>query len=158
MRVLLDSNAVDPMADLPGAFEALERGVNDGALEILFTHVTVDELALVPDPDRRSHLLVLLIALGRLVPTGVCVADYSRVNFARISTDEVHAVWDVLRSASITHTRDAMIAGTAVFERCALVTNDRRLTGRARACGVEVLSTTDLLAEFGFSAGQERSA
>ncbi|XVV05371.1 hypothetical protein ACQPW3_08245 [Actinosynnema sp. CA-248983] len=146
---MIDSNVVDPLADVAGAFEALESGVDASALEILYTHVTIDELSGVPDADRRSHLLLLLIALGRLVPTGVFVLGYSRPNFARFSTPEVDRVWEVLKSGNIRHTRDALIAGTAVFEQCALTTNDKRLAGRARACGLEVLSGAELLAEFG---------
>jgi hypothetical protein len=36
----MDSNAVDPLADMPGAYEVAHEAVEAGHLEILFTHVT----------------------------------------------------------------------------------------------------------------------
>jgi hypothetical protein len=103
----------------------------------------------VPDLDRRSHLLLILVDIGRLVPTGACAVDFSRLNFARLYEDV--DVVEALRSGSVDHTRDALIAVTAVYEGCALVTNERRLAARARDRGFEVLTTLDLLAELGFS-------
>ena len=148
-RAVLDSNAVDPLVDLPGAYEALRAALDAGRVELLFTHVNIDELAAVPDLDRRSRLLLTLVDIGRLVPTGACALDVSRLNFAWLN-DDVDVV-EALRSGNVDHTRDALIAVTAVHEGCALVTNERRLTARARDRGVEVLTTLDLLAEVDFS-------
>ncbi len=145
----LDSNAVDPLIDLPRAYETLRAAVDDGRLRLLFTHVTIDEFTAVSDVDRRSRLLLAVVDLGQLVPTGACVADVSRVNFARVIED-VDAV-DALRSGNIDHTRDALIAATAIFEKCALVTNDKRLAARARERGIEVITTRNLLADYGFA-------
>jgi predicted nucleic acid-binding protein len=148
-RAVLDSNAVDPLIDLPGAYETLRTAVDDGRLRLLFTHINIDELAVVSDVERRSRLLLAMVDLGQLVPTGACVADVSRLNFARLMED-VDAV-EALRSGNIDHTRDALIAATAIFEKCALVTNDKRLAGRARERGIEVLTTSKLLADYGFA-------
>lgn len=147
-RAVLDSNAVDLLIDLPGAYETLRTAVDDGRLRLLFTHINIDELAVVPDAERRSRLLLAMVDLGQLVPTGACVADVSRLNFARLMED-VDAV-EALRSGNIDHTRDALIAATAIFEKCALVTNDKRLAGQARR-GIEVLTTSKLLADYGFA-------
>jgi predicted nucleic acid-binding protein len=93
-------------------------------------------------------LLLVLVDIGRLVPTGAAALDYSRLNFARLC-DDVQVV-EALRSGNTDHTRDALIAATAVFEGCALITNERRLTARARERSIEVLTTYDLLGELGF--------
>jgi hypothetical protein len=82
LRALLDSNAIDPVADNMGAFDVLQKAVIDGDLELLFTHINIDEIVAVPDVDRRGQLLVLMIALGKLIDTGVFVLDYSRLDFA----------------------------------------------------------------------------
>jgi hypothetical protein len=148
-RAVLDSNAVDPLIDLPNALDTVVDAVRSGALDLLFTHVTVDELAAVPDLNRRSTLLVALISVGRMVPTGFIAWDVSRWGQARWATAAPQVI-ESLRSGNIDHTRDALIAETAAVEGCALVTNERRLTGRARERGVEVLTTLDLLAEIGF--------
>ncbi|MGW7109301.1 PIN domain-containing protein [Streptomyces xanthophaeus] len=147
-RFVLDSNAIDPIADNVGAYEAARAAIDNGKIELLITHVNIDELAAVPDLDRRSFLLLLLCDLGTLVRTGAAAVDYSRVNFCRVEIDE--EATEALRSGNIAHTRDALIAVTAEFEQCALVTNERRLTNRARDRGIEVLTTRALLAEVGY--------
>lgn len=144
-RVVFDSNAVDPLADIAGAFELVRQAVKAGDLEVLYTHVTIDELAETPDLSRRQILLLLIAAIGRVVPTGAAAVDFSRADFCRPSDDD--DVLAALRSGSIDHTRDALIAATAIYEKCALVTNERRLTNRSRERGIEVLSSQDLLAE-----------
>jgi hypothetical protein len=147
--VVFDSNAVDPLIDVPGAYEALESAVRAGDLKILYTHVNIDELAETPDLDRRCHLLVALASLGQLVPTGATAVDYSRLNFCRLNDDE--DVFEAMRSGSIAHTQDALIGATALFEKSALVTNEHRLAKRSRERGIEVLTSPELLSEFGFT-------
>ncbi|MER7982648.1 hypothetical protein [Streptomyces sp. NPDC095817] len=145
-RVVFDTNAVDPLTDGP-TYERIREAVTAGRLEVLYTHVTIDELAEIPDLDRRQQLLALLVSIGRLVPTGSAVLDFSRLDFCRLGAEDAEAAFDGLRSGSLRHTKDALIADTAVFEGCALVTNERRLTNRAAARGIEVLKSADLLAE-----------
>jgi rRNA-processing protein FCF1 len=148
-RVVVDANAIDPLVDLPGAYEVVRSSVDQRQLKVLFTHVTIDELTATPDEERRSRLLSLLVDLGHLIPTGAFVLGFSRLNFARLSSDE-EAV-EAFRSGRIDHTRDALVAATAQFEQCALVTRDKRLTNRARNRGVDVITPDDLLAELGFN-------
>ena len=97
-----------------GAYEALRAALDAGRVELLFTHVNIDELAAVPHLDRRSRLLLTLVDIGRLVPTGACALDISRLNFARLN-DDVDVV-EALRSGNVDHTRDALIAVTALHE------------------------------------------
>ena len=149
-RVVVDSNAMDPLMDLFGAYDAVRAAVDKGDLEILFTHVTVEELAAIPDYERRCRLLIFLIDLGRLVPTGAFIVGASRLDFGRPCDDDESV--RLLMGQGVTHVRDALIGATALVDGCALVTHDSRLTGRARERGVEVLTTDDLLAELGFHA------
>lgn len=144
-RVVFDSNAVDPFIDQPGTYEMARAAIDAGRLQILFTHVTIDELAETRDLDRRCRLLLAVIALGELVPTGAAAVGYSRLDHARLN-DDVDVI-EALRSGNIDHTRDALVAATAIHEQCALVTNEKRLTGRARERGIEVITPTALIAE-----------
>jgi rRNA-processing protein FCF1 len=67
--------------------------------------------------------------------------------------DDAESV-DVLSSQSgESDLHDVLIGATALADNCALVTHDIRLTARARERGVEVLTTVELLAEFGFPGG-----
>lgn len=154
-RVVVDANAIDPIVDLPGAYEAVRSAIDQGQLEMLFTHVTIDELAATANEDRRSRLLLMLTDLGHLVPTGAFVVGFSRIDFARLTPDS--EALEAFRSGSIDHTRDALIAATAQFEKCALVTFDKRLTNRARDRGVEVITPTELFAEVGFNASGDKT-
>lgn len=147
-RVLLDSNALDPLMTLPRAYETLRAAVDSGDLEIVFTHVTVDEMAAIPDLEKRQRLLVFLIDLGDMIHTAGMCLDFSRLNFCRWMANGDIA-FEMLRSSNIAHSRDALIAHTALVEECALVTNEKRLAARARDLGVEILTTLDLLAVFG---------
>ena len=120
-----------------------------GELEILFTHVTVDEMAAIPELEKRQRLLILLIALGRMIETSSVCLNFSRLDFCRLSDDEVG--FETLRSNRITHSRDALIAHTALTEKSALVTNEKRLSARSRELGVEVMTTAELLTLVGFA-------
>jgi predicted nucleic acid-binding protein len=148
-RVILDSNALDPLIAVAGAYEALESAVKSANLEIFFTHVTVDEIAATSDLEKRQWLLNLLVFLGRPIYASGAVLDISRLNFCRLMAND-DDTFEPLRSGNIRHSRDALIAHTAMSEGCALITNDKRLAARARDQGVEVLTTVELLAEFGY--------
>lgn len=148
-RVLLDSNALDPMLTQTGAYEVLYEAASSGKLEVLYTHITIDEIAMTPDLEKRQWLLNLLVFLGQPIPTSGAVFDVSRFDFCRVMADD-DDTFEPLRSGNVKHSRDALIGHTALHEGCALVTNEHRLTGRAREQGAEVLTTAELLAEFGF--------
>lgn len=148
-RGLFDSNALDPLLAQAGAYEVLYGAVSTGKLEVLYTHVTVDEIAATPDEEKRQWLLNLLVFLGRPIPTSGMALNFSRLDFCRLMADD-DATFEPLRSGNIKHSRDALIAHTALHEGCALITNEKRLTACGKKQGVEVLTTAELLAEFGF--------
>ena len=74
-RAVVASDAMDPLIDLArGLRKRLRRAGDGGDLKILFTHVTVEELAAIPDYERPIvALLIFLIDLGQLVPTGAII-------------------------------------------------------------------------------------
>jgi hypothetical protein len=87
-RVLLDSNALDPLLTHFGAFEALDQAASSAKLEVLFTHITVDEIAATPELEKRQWLLNLLVFLGRPILTSGAALDFSRLNFCRVMADD----------------------------------------------------------------------
>lgn len=148
-RFVLDSNAVDQVADLPGAYETVRGAVASGEVELLFTHVARDEVAATPDQARRASLQRVL-DLATPTPTGAFVLDWSELGNARLNDDEETV--ESLRSGSVGHTADALIAITANVESCALVTGERRrLRNRAIEAGIEVLWPRELLEQLGWS-------
>ena len=153
IRVVLDSNAVD---DLPSsdAYETLQAAVASGILDVMWTHITVDELAAIPDPERRAHLLCLAVGLARMVPTAAFVLDYSRLNFARLGDDE--EAFEAFRKGNLRHTRDALVAATAALESAAVLTNDEQLKKRCRARQVDAITVSDLLTLLAEKSSSER--
>jgi hypothetical protein len=89
------------------------------------------------------------VFLGRPIATSGFVLDVSRLDFGRLMADD-DTTFAPLTSGNVKHSRDALIAHTAWHEGYALITNEKRLAARAREQEVEVLTTAELLAEFGF--------
>jgi predicted nucleic acid-binding protein len=141
----LDANAVDGIADDVDRFEAVRQAVTGGRLELLWTHVTIDELAAIPDSSRRARLLTIAASMAKLVPTGAFVTEFSRVDFARLFDDV--ETFEAFRLGNVKHTRDALVAATAAYEGAAVVTDDVGLRNRATARGLRVLSSAELVAE-----------
>lgn len=153
-RVVLDCNAVDPLVDLPGAFDVVKRAVESGELELLGTHILEEELAAIPNVERRAKLQKVL-DLTRDTRTGGFLLGASALDRARLSND--FASIDALRAGrtDLTHTNDALLAHTCTVEGCALVTNEEKggsLRSRALRQGIEVLRSRELLAELGYRA------
>ncbi|MFD9221036.1 type II toxin-antitoxin system VapC family toxin [Streptomyces sp. NPDC060064] len=147
-RAVLDSNAVDPIIDLPGAYSVVSAAVDEGRVELLITHILEEEVAATPDPERRAKLQQVL-GLGRPVPTGAFVFDVSKFDLAAWGDNEPSV--EALRSGNIGNTNDALIGITADSEQATLVTKDDRLTKRARELGLEVLTPLEFLTALGFS-------
>lgn len=150
IRAVIDTNAVDAFAAPPARYEAMVAAVAGGRLDLLWTHINIDELAATPDEDRRAKLLCIAASLCRFVLTGTMVWDYSRWDFARWAGDAPTALEAVSPSGNLTHTRDGIIAATAEFEQADIVTNDARLTARATAYGIQVWTPDALCAAIGW--------
>jgi hypothetical protein len=87
--------------------------------------VQADEVERTPDRERVRRLLTVPV---EEVATYGFVVGYSRVGMARLSDPEP---FESLRGGNLDHTEDALIAATADYENATLVTEDRRLRGRA---------------------------
>lgn len=148
IRALLDSNAVDVIAAPPERYEAIQAAVAAGSVELLWTHITIDELSAIPDAEKRARLLTIAAGVCHFVLTGITVWDYSRWNFARYGPDDPEA-YEAFRVGNLKHTRDVILAATAQYEDCPLVTFDGPLSGRARTRGIEVWTPDELAARIG---------
>lgn len=145
VRVVLDSNSADPLVDVEGAYDQLRNAVDHGLVDVLFTHVVIEELASTPDIERRILLLLAVIGVGRLVPTGVFVIGQSRLDHARLSDSTFG--YEGFSTGTDRHAKDGLIAVTTRFEGATLITNDVRLAARANDRGIRVQSMAEFLAE-----------
>jgi hypothetical protein len=141
LRAVVDSNAVD---HLPEHLEAVQEAIKAGRLELLWTHVTIDELAVVPDPDRRAWLLCLAASVCRFVSTGAFVLDFSRLDMARLNDDR--EAFEAFRDGNLRHTRDAIVTVTAAVENAVIVTYDGPMRSRAERRDLVVCEWSELLA------------
>ncbi|MFD5508279.1 hypothetical protein ACFWIB_10945 [Streptomyces sp. NPDC127051] len=148
LTFVVDSNALEPIAYLPGAYGVVRYAVDDGGIELLYPHAVIDELAAIPDLERRRRLLLALVSLGRLVPSGGFALDRPRFEQARLSGDAV--TFGASRAGSDNNTRDALIAVTAAFEQRTLVTGDEALVRKAQALGIDTMLPLVFLARLGF--------
>ncbi len=152
-RAVLDSNGVDPLIDLPGAFNLVKRAIEAGKLELLSTHVLCEEITAIRDPSRRAKLQAL-VDLTRLVATGAFIFDVSRFDQARLSGNA--APVEALQAGNpAKNSKDALIGATSLYEQCALITSDRVLRREATALGIEVLHGRELLTELGYNGPAE---
>jgi hypothetical protein len=154
-EVIIDNNAIDPFADVPGAHEAAQDAIKRGDLRICYVYTTLNEAAATPDLDRRTRKLLVLIGLGNLVPASGFLFNEFRFDQTAFSDEAGAAALDALASGNPNnenHRRDALAAETAHVNGWALLTNEkRRLRNRAAELGIEVLTTDELFAEIGFA-------
>jgi len=61
MRVMLDSMIYDKIIETPGMTEQLNQLSMEGKIDILSTHIQEDELAAIPDKQKRTAVQ----AIGR---------------------------------------------------------------------------------------------
>lgn len=143
-RLMLDSNAIDPLLDDAAFLAAVVSAIATGRLALVVTHIQADELAEAKDP-RRSALLAAIEVIGPAnVSTAGFVLNVSRLDRAALFDDAGAARHDAFvgDTEGRRHTRahDGLIIATAERERIPLVTDERRL-GRVREHypGVEIL-------------------
>lgn len=129
-RFLLDSNVYDRLVETPEIQRRAIEAHTSGRIELLRTHVQVDELE--RDIDKAPYTLAIP---GTPVPTYGLVLGVSKLGLARFGET---AKIDAIRSPQRNHTHDALLATTAQYEGAILVTEDRRLRRRAEGEGIEV--------------------
>lgn len=132
-KYLIDTNIHDKLADDAEALELARKLVEAGTIELLTTHVQVDEIMGVSDTERVSKLVTVP---ARRVPTYGFVLGVSRLGEARLSEAEPY---DSLKGDNPDHAEDAVIAATAQYEGATLVTEDTQLRGRATRHGIPVV-------------------
>jgi hypothetical protein len=149
-QAVLDCNGVDPLVELPGAFDLVKRAIEAGEPELLSTRVLAEEISAAPDPKRAK--LQALVDLARMVPVGAFILDepLSPLDLARLRASPV-AVEALQDGNPDENTNDALIGMTGLAEHCAVITSDKTLRKRAIEFGIEVLHAKELLTELGYT-------
>ncbi len=148
LRLMLDSNISHALHRDDGLRESLTRAVDSGSVELLVTHIQVDENLDHPDPEEGRRLIHAMMGSGaRAVPTYGVVLDVSRLGSARLFDEGTAAMFEAFRHGNPKHSQDGLIAATALREGAVLVTAEnvkhrRRL--QAHFSGLVVWSLEDL--------------
>jgi hypothetical protein len=150
---MLDTNAVDVLSATDGLSEALRPLVEAGELDILWTHITIDELLdITHDAELRNRLVNTGAQLARVVDTVGFVLGVSRLGMATLGPAEPIADYRG-DSSSDNNLKDALIVIAAQHGADAVVTNDTRMIPRCRARGMRVIDPADVLGAYRDAAG-----
>lgn len=138
-RFLLDSNAHDRLVETPERQRLAIEAHETGLIELLLTHVQVDEL--MDDAEKRGRTLAIP---ATITETYGLVLGISRLGLARLG--EPNEI-DAIDSPGRNHRKDALLAVTARHEGAVLVTDDRRLRNFASREGIEVWNAERFIRE-----------
>lgn len=130
MKFMLDTMIYDRIIENPGLIERINVLSNEGKIEILSTHIQDDQLSKIPDSKKRAKISEIN---RKGVVTDGFILDLSRLDEAAFSDGEGISLCDI-QSVSNGHTEDALIATTASRDADVLVTEDKRLSNRFKAC------------------------
>lgn len=120
LRVMIDSNIYDKIAEdnLQGKITALCRR---GSIEVLTTHIQLDELSNVLDDHYRSQLRSVEASC---VPTDVIAWDVSRWDECKWGNRAANSLFTELKGDKSKRIRDAIIGTTAENIADIIVTED----------------------------------
>lgn len=142
-RFFIDSNIFDKIADEPGAASLVKTLVEHGAIELLVTHVQIDEVTNTSDAGKRKRLLSL-VPWVRVVPTHGAIWGVSKWGMARWTSEPVER--DIAGIQPRNDAKDALIGVTAKWDGATLVTEDGDFARDAFAQGVAVLNWREFIA------------
>jgi hypothetical protein len=150
-RVVIDNCSANWLVKEPGACGAVRGAIDAGKLDILYVPVTVQEAEANPDRQERDAVLGALRDLGRPVLAAGHIVGTSRFGEGRLCSEAQAAAIRAMQVKSNRHNRDALVAITAQYEGCAVLTEDVPLRRRARRQGIEALNCEELLTEIGYA-------
>lgn len=144
---LFDTDAViDLCRARSELLEPIRTAATDGRIELLATHISLDEMVRYKGTEEGAHQLAMVWGMFRQIPAAVLVMGFSRWDFARASGPELDDVFERLAGPRTDHdVRDAIVAVTAYADGLPLVTNDKGLRERGAAEGIDVFSLAELL-------------
>lgn len=146
---MLDSNVVDELLADAELLSVVLAAVEEGRVELVVTHVQIDELRAVPGDARRYQLLeILSVAASTEISTAGFVLDLSRLGHGRPFSEPDAERHRAFVGLSGRRAKDALILATADAEGLPLVTMERKSRNlrrfRAAFPSVELLGVDDL--------------
>lgn len=141
-KIMFDSNVFD---QLPGIIHKIKSSA-ETQYEYYITTIQVEELCEIPDNKkdiRVRNILMLAELRAKLVPISLFILNgRARLGYARLGSG---VVYNKILNNNRSNTDDAVIADTAVFEGCMLVTEDKELYNRMTKNGYEVMYLSEFI-------------
>ena len=130
MKIMLDTQIYDRLADRPPLISALNSLQDRTELSVLSTQIQEDELAGMKDASKAYEVAKLSRERAHTAGGVYGTSKYDTGTYGDGSGSGI-SIEDV-RSPSKRHSRDALIATSASMHADVLVTEDRRLANRLK--------------------------
>jgi len=141
-KIMFDSNVFDKLPEFIGRVQ----NSAGSQYEYYITSIQVEELCEIPDDKqdiRKTNILMLVELRAKLVPISVFILNgRARLGYARLGNGEVYR--KILNDKK-TNIDDAVIADTAVYEGCTLVTQDKDLYKKMKNNNYDVMYLEEFL-------------
>jgi hypothetical protein len=135
MRFMLDTMVFDHIVADAAFAEVVRDAVRSGSITIVTTHIQEDQIAAIPDEEKRTAISRIP---RRVVPTTGFVLDVSRLGMARLADEEPSETIERIGRREMRNVKDALIAASTHDEADALVTEDQTLRKRTRREGLKL--------------------
>lgn len=143
---LFDGNALDWLYKRPAELRTVREALEEGRLRLVSTHILDDEAGASTDPKVLAFKPALAREFeGERVPTRGFVLGLSRIGQAGLFSEPDADLFHTLSVRNPKNLEDALLALTADREGAVLVTDDVKLTGRAKRQGIAVHHPSGLL-------------
>ncbi len=128
---MFDSNIYDKVIANEALFVQLRSLIDSNQLEIVSTHIQLDELGRIENNAKRESALAVP---STIVPTMGFVLDVSRLDMACLDGGNPEIIeYEQIQKGNLKHVEDALIALTAHHEADVLVTEDNKLINKIKA-------------------------
>ena len=141
-KIMFDTNAYDKARK---NISLIRRGKKQ--CEYYITEIQIKEVASIPDnkkEERKSDLLSIVELRPRIVPIPF---SFDYISFAHFSFNVCPDYWHILKKSKANR-NDALIAATAIYEGCTLVTDDKELIKKMVRLGKDVVTFDEFLQRY----------
>ncbi|MCE9621004.1 MAG: hypothetical protein K8R99_01520 [Actinomycetia bacterium] len=149
MKLMVDTNIADDLLVRLLLLADLRAAVSSGRLELLVTHLQIDEVMETPEnkSERRDALVNVLASLpARRVATYGFVVGRTRLGFGMLASSEHSQLYDELISGNIRHQEDAILILTAAYFWADILSNNTKDMPRmAKRVGIRSFTTREFL-------------
>lgn len=138
-KLFLDNNSIDVIYENNKLFEKLKK-----IFIYCISPSVLEELANIPDnkKEKRIKNLITLIELQpKFIYDSVFILDYSRLDCACLGDGKVY---NEILNNSHNNVRDAIVADTAINNKCILFTEDVRFYNKMKKRGYDCVNLIDL--------------